>query len=229
MGSIQNFVNQMDWDSLIGLIISAIACLLCITVHELCHGLAAYRLGDQTAKNAGRLTLNPIKHLDIMGLVMMLVVKVGWAKPVPVNMNNFKNPKRGMALTALAGPLSNFVTGFISLALLSLLLHYPLHSLPNTALSILVSFLGSVTIFSIGMGVFNLIPISPLDGSKIFFAFFPDRIYYAILKYERYVMIVLVLLTFFGFLSRPLGFFINGVLRGYCAVLDVPAQLFGVM
>ncbi|MCD7947488.1 MAG: site-2 protease family protein [Oscillospiraceae bacterium] len=229
MGSIQNFVNQMDWDALIRLIISAIACLLCITVHELCHGLAAYRLGDPTAKNAGRLTLNPIKHLDIVGLVMMLVAKVGWAKPVPVNMNYFKNPKRGMALTALAGPLSNFITGFISLALLSLMIHFPLRSLPNTVLSLLVSFLASVTIFSIGMGVFNLIPISPLDGSKIFFSFLPDRIYYGILKYERYVMIVLVLLTFFGFLSRPLSFLINGVLRGYCAALDVPAQLFGVM
>ncbi|MEF9972124.1 MAG: site-2 protease family protein, partial [Oscillospiraceae bacterium] len=91
------------------MLISVIPALLCITFHELCHGAVAYKLGDNTAKNAGRLTLNPIKHIDIMGLLMMVVFKFGWAKPVPVNMNNFKNPKRDMAITALAGPVSNVI------------------------------------------------------------------------------------------------------------------------
>lgn len=108
MGSISEFLTQMDWYGLIGLLISAAAALLCITFHELSHGFVAYRLGDPTAKNAGRLTFNPIKHLDVIGLVMLLIAKVGWAKPVPVNMRYFKHPKRGMALTAIAGPLSNF-------------------------------------------------------------------------------------------------------------------------
>lgn len=222
LGSIQSFVDTMDWSSLIGLLISALSCLLCITVHELSHGLMAYRLGDPTAKNAGRLTLNPMKHLDLFGLVMMLVAKVGWAKPVPVDMRFFKKPKQGMALTALAGPASNFITGFVAIAVVSLILS--LTTTPNTGLLVLLCFLCNIVIFSIGMGIFNLIPISPLDGSKIFFSFLPDKIYYTILRYERYVMILLVALTFFGVLSKPLSFLIVNVLRGFCAVFGMPIE-----
>ena len=110
MGSISDFLNNMDWWGLLTLLISAAAALLCITLHELSHGFVAWRLGDPTAKNAGRLTLNPIRHLDVVGLLMMLVAKVGWAKPVPVDMRYFKHPRQGMALTALAGPAANFLT-----------------------------------------------------------------------------------------------------------------------
>ena len=105
----------MDWWGLVGLLVSAVAALFCITFHELSHGFVAYRLGDPTAKNAGRLTLNPIRHIDPIGLLMMLVAKVGWAKPVPVDMRYFKHPKRDMAITALAGPLSNFLLAFLAL------------------------------------------------------------------------------------------------------------------
>ena len=117
MGSVTQFVRGMDWWGLLTLLISAAAALLCITLHELSHGFVAWRLGDPTAKNAGRLTLNPIKHLDLMGLLMMVVVGFGWAKPVPVNMWKFKNPKKGMAITAAAGPLANLLIAFVSISL----------------------------------------------------------------------------------------------------------------
>ena len=111
----------MDWWGLLTLLVSAVAALLCITLHELSHGFVAWRLGDPTAKQAGRLTLNPIKHLDLAGLAMMLIAKVGWAKPVPVDMRYFKHPKQGMALTALAGPAANFLTALAATAIASLI------------------------------------------------------------------------------------------------------------
>src|SRR5699024_7401459 len=113
----------MDWWGLLTLLISAAAALLCITLHELSHGFTAWRLGDPTAKSAGRLTLNPIKHLDLFGLLMMLIAKVGWDKPVPVDMRYFKHPKQGMALTALAGPAANFITALAATAAASLIYH----------------------------------------------------------------------------------------------------------
>ena len=109
--------DGLDFSYLLGILLGLIPSLICITLHELSHGLAAYRLGDDTAKRAGRLTLNPLKHLDPMGMLMMLVFRFGWAKPVPVNMYRFQNPKRGMALTALAGPASNVVITLVFLLL----------------------------------------------------------------------------------------------------------------
>ena len=219
MGSIQNFVVNMDWWGLLGLVVSVAATLLCFTVHELCHGAVAYRLWDPTAKLCGRLTLNPIRHIDVAGLIMMLVARVGWAKPVPVDMRNFKNPKRGMALTALAGPASNFLMALAALALSSLIFHFaPFHPV----WLVVLCFLCNVALLSVGMGLFNLIPISPLDGSKIFFSFLPDKLYYTILKYERFVMIAVILLTFLGVFRRPLSFLIVWVLRGLCVITGFP-------
>lgn len=221
MGSIQLFLDNMDWWGLLSLMISAVATLLCFTVHELCHGAVAYRLGDPTAKLCGRLTLNPIRHIDVAGLVMMLVARVGWAKPVPVDMRNFKNPKHGMALTALAGPASNFIMALAALALASLVGHFaPVHP----AWLLVMCFLCNVAVLSVGMGLFNLIPISPLDGSKIFFSLLPDKAYYTILRYERFFMIPLMVLTFLGLFRRPLTFLILAVLRGLCAVTGFPLE-----
>ena len=113
--SISAWLHQLDFSYLLTLLLSAAAALLCITVHESAHGLIAAALGDPTAKRAGRISLNPFKHVDFLGLVMLAVAHVGWAKPVPVDMRNFKNPKAGMALTALAGPVSNLLSGFLAL------------------------------------------------------------------------------------------------------------------
>ncbi len=219
MGSLQNFLDHMDWWGLITLLVSAVAALLCITFHELSHGFAAYRLGDPTAKNAGRLTLNPIKHIDVMGLIMMIVVKVGWAKPVPVDMRYFKRPKRDMAITALAGPVSNFLLALAALLICSLL--YNFGRVTHASL-IALCFFSNVAILSVGLGLFNLIPISPLDGSKVLFSVLPDRAYYTILRYEKYVMGLLILLTFVGVFDKPLSFLIVGVLRGFCALTQFP-------
>lgn len=219
MVSWNSLFTHMDWYGLLDLLISAAAALLCITLHELSHGFTAYRLGDPTAKNAGRLTLNPVKHIDPFGLVMMLVAKVGWAKPVPVDMRHFKRPKQGMAVTALAGPASNFVLAFLAVAGFSFIFRLPAVSdsflLP---FMLLQAFLSNVAILSVGLGIFNLIPISPLDGSKVLFSFLPDGVYRNILRYERYVMIAVLLLTMSGLFSRPLSWLIIRVLEGFCSL-----------
>ena len=211
----------MDWWGLITLLISAVAALLCITLHELSHGFVAWRLGDPTAKNAGRLTLNPIRHLDPIGLLMMVVVKVGWAKPVPVDMRYFKRPKRGMAITALAGPAANFLTALAAAALSSAVWHFaPINQLTLLALCLL----SNLALLGVGMGLFNLIPISPLDGSKILFALLPDRAYYTILRYEKYVMGLLIVLVLLGVFNKPLSFLMVQCLRGLCALTGMPLE-----
>lgn len=213
-----DFLQHMDWFGLLDLLVSAVAALFCITLHELSHGYAAYQLGDPTAKRAGRLSLNPIKHIDPLGLVMMLVAHVGWAKPVPVDMRYFKRPKRDMALTALAGPFSNFIIAFLAVLICSVLFRLPAGIVNHLPFYILLAFLSNVAILSVGLGLFNLIPISPLDGSKILFALLPDKIYRTILRYERYVMIVVLALTFFGVFSTPLSWLMTRVLNGFCAL-----------
>ena len=219
MVSVTDFLEEMDWWGLLTLVIVAAASLLCITLHELSHGLAAWRLGDPTAKNAGRLTLNPIRHLAPFGLLMMLVARVGWAKPVPVDMRYFRRPKAGMALTALAGPAANFVTALLAVCLASLIWHFaPLGHVSLLALC----FLSNMALLGIGMGLFNLIPISPLDGSRILFALLPDRVYYKILRYERFVGAALILLVLLGVFSRPLSFLMSRILGLMCALTWMP-------
>lgn len=219
LGSISDFLNNMDWWGLLTLLISAAAALLCITLHELSHGFVAWRLGDPTAKNAGRLTLNPIRHLDVVGLLMMLVAKVGWAKPVPVDMRYFKHPRQGMALTALAGPAANFLTALAAVGVSSAVFH--LAPLGPAAVFVLC-FLSNMALLGVGMGLFNLIPLSPLDGSKILFALLPDRIYYTILRYEKYVMGVVILLVLVGVFDKPLSFLMVHVLQGFCTLTGMP-------
>ncbi|MCR5137950.1 MAG: site-2 protease family protein [Oscillospiraceae bacterium] len=176
--------------------------LLCITLHELAHGLMAYRLGDDTAKRAGRLTLNPLKHLDPIGLLMMLTVRFGWAKPVPVNMYRFRNPKRGMALTALAGPGCNLLITVLFLFLYGLLYS----ALKASELGgILLELIEITAYMSLGLCIFNLLPVPPLDGSKVLLSVLPDDAYRKLMYYERYGSIVLLALVWSGVLGRPLG------------------------
>ncbi|MGN8897398.1 site-2 protease family protein [Flavonifractor sp. HCP28S3_F3] len=222
MTSFSDFAQHMDWWGLITLLISAVSALLCITLHELSHGFVAWRLGDPTAKQAGRLTLNPVKHLDPVGLLMMLIAKVGWAKPVPVDMRYFKHPKQGMALTALAGPAANFLTAIAAVAVASLIWHFGYVS-HITLLAL--CFLSNIALLGVGMGLFNLIPISPLDGSKILFALLPSKAYYKILRYERYIGIALFVLVLLGVFSGPLSFLIIHVIQGMCAVTGMPADV----
>ena len=185
-----------------------LAVLLCLTVHETCHGLAAYALGDPTAKSQRRLSLNPLHHIDWFGLAAMLMLGFGWAKPVPVDMRYFKHPKRGMALTALAGPASNLLFAFFALLGCKAV---QLHS-PGTAVwGWVFVFLRTLAMLNVGLGVFNLIPISPLDGSKVLFSLLPDAAYRKLLYYERYGFVLLYALIFFGALDGFLGKAVSAV------------------
>ena len=172
--------------------LSALAALVILTLHEFAHGYAAYKMGDNTAKNLGRLTFNPLKHLDVMGVVCMILFRFGWAKPVPVNPRNFKNPKRGFAIVALAGPITNIILGFISAGLYLLMyralipLNYESELLFNLAVNGLL-FLKLFFMINVGLGIFNLLPIPPFDGSRLVHAILPARIYFGIMKYERQI------------------------------------------
>ena len=192
--------EQFDWAGLSGLFQRVLSVLLCLTVHETCHGLAAYALGDPTAKRMRRLSFNPLHHIDWLGLASMVICGFGWAKPVPVDMRYFKNPKAGMAVTALAGPVSNF--------LLALLMMFAASLLPAGWLGV---FLIDTAILSIGLGLFNLVPIPPLDGSKVLFSLLPQKAYNTLMRYERYGMAVLLLLVWLDVGSGALSAAISRV------------------
>lgn len=206
MQEISAFLDNMDWNSLIQLLLRVAAVLFCIVFHEVSHGVAAYMLGDPTAKAQHRLSLNPLRHIDPFGALMMLLVGFGWAKPVPVDMRYFKKPKSGMALTAIAGPLSNFVLAYVMMLLAYVCLGiFVVNEVPySDATQGILDFCIMTASLSIGLGVFNLIPFPPLDGSKILGILLPDRIYYKILRYEFAGTIILMALLWLGVLDAPL-------------------------
>ena len=208
IGIWEDIKGGFDFSYLLDILLGVIPSLLCITLHELSHGLAAYKLGDTTAKDAGRLTLNPLRHLDPMGLLMMLVFHVGWAKPVPVNMFCFRRPKRDMAITALAGPASNVIITVVFLALYGALF-LPLRQ--SAVGQYVLEMIQLTARISLGLAIFNLIPVPPLDGSKILLSLLPDRGYLTVLRYERYGSLLLFALMALGVLGTPLTAAINAV------------------
>ena len=188
--------------------------LIALSVHELCHGYSAYLLGDSTAKSMGRLSLNPLKHVDPLGFLSLLFFQIGWAKPVVVNSRYFKNPKAGMVITSLSGPISNFVLAFFSSFIYVLIekLGATFGFMSSSRNGILVGAYLSVLIMSkfmitinLGLGIFNLIPIPPLDGSKVLYGFLPYEIILKILPYENYIRIFLMIALFLGFLTAPIS------------------------
>ena len=220
-------------DRLVYYLLSAVAALIALTVHEYCHGYAAYKLGDDTAKNFGRLTLNPIKHIDPYGAICMVLFHVGWAKPVPVNARNFKDPKKGFAITAAAGPASNLILGFFS-ALIYLVVFALVRDLTFTSktfgyllISNTLSFLYIFHSINIGLGLFNLLPIPPFDGSRLLNLFRPPKTYFAIMKYERQIYIgVLVWLLLgnyvAGFIRNIVG---GGILYWLAGIFSLSGML----
>ena len=197
------WLKQLQFENLLDPALVVVAAVLSITVHETCHGLVAWWLGDPTAKNAGRLTLNPLKHIDIVGLIMMVAFKFGWAKPVPVDMRHFKHPKRDMAITALAGPVSNVLICCVVLFI------YGIIFLPCTLSG--SKFWGDVldmvyltAYLSMALAVFNIIPVPPLDGSKVLFSLMSDEAYLKLMRYERYGMLLLLVLIATDVLADPL-------------------------
>ena len=197
MDAFRAWLAQLQFDGVWQTAVLVAASLLCITFHETCHGLAAYRLGDNTAKR--------LKHVDLMGLIMMALFRFGWAKPVPVDMRNFKNPKAGMALTALAGPVSNVVLAYAAVVLCNFVMFLADRLGSTWLLLALAQFFVYVEIISAGLAVFNVFPIPPLDGSKVLFALLSDRAYDRLMRYEKYGMGLLMALLVTGVIDRPLG------------------------
>lgn len=179
---------------IIHLLLSIPIVLIALSTHEAAHGYIAYKMGDRTAFNLGRVTLNPAKHLDLVGTILMILFGYGWAKPVPINPRNFKNPKKGMALTALAGPCINLILGIIGTFAYSLTLNLALRFPPEgqfalNVINILIQFFFWWAIYNYLYAVFNLIPVPPFDGSRFATLFLPTKWYFGIMKYERYILI----------------------------------------
>jgi len=222
---INDIFRNLDWSVLTGALLSVIPALICITLHELAHGFTAYSLGDNTAKNMGRLTLNPIKHIDVFGLLMMLVFRFGWAKPVPVDMRNFKRPRIGMAITAVAGPLSNIILAIIVLFIYGIVFTPLGGTNKREAGLIALDIIERTAYLSVALAVFNLMPIPPLDGSKVLFSFLSDRTYYKLMRYERYGFILLIIILNTRFFSNTIGAVTMALFRKFVVVAQAAFNL----
>ena len=216
--------GNMGFAEIIIYLLSGLAVIfITLPIHEFAHGFAAVKLGDNTPRWQGRLTLNPFAHIDYVGALCILLFNFGWAKPVQVNHYNFRNPKRDMAITALAGPLANLV-----LALISLFAFYGLTLLSNS-----IGFLFYIAIFfyyvaniNIYLAVFNLILIPPLDGSRLLSAFLPNKYYYALMRYERFIFWGVIALLWVGVLDIPLDFLSSAIGNGLSFIASLPFKLF---
>ena len=199
------------------------AILIALSLHEFAHGWASYMLGDPTPKAEGRLSVNPLQHLDLVGTLLLFFVGFGWAKPVSVDARYYENPKSDMVKVALAGPIMNFVVAFVSLFIIGLLekMQVPANGISNYVAMLL----NYIALINIGLGLFNLIPVPPLDGSKVLFAVLPPKSYFSYMRYEQFGMIALLIFiymgAFDGFLITARASVINGMVELVSRILGL--------
>ena len=222
--------GSVSGEAILMQIIATLFVIFCILpLHEFAHGWMAEKLGDHTARAAGRLTMNPLASLDPFGALFLLLFGFGWAKPVPVNPWNFKKPKRDMAITALAGPVSNLLA-----ALVGGILYFALYLfvLPSASTSVFIAvdaFLSAYIVINVSLAVFNLLPVPPLDGSRVVSAFLSDRAMAAYYRYQNAIVMVLFLLLFIGVLDSPLNIAQNAALDGILWLASLPFKLLGAL
>lgn len=210
-------------EKMLMILITLLCVLLSLTIHEVGHGLAAYAMGDRTAQSRGRLSLNPLHHIDPIGGLCLLIFGFGWAKPVPVNPYNFKHQKSGMVLTSLAGPMTNFILAFIAEIGVCILsgLTFKSAGIGLDLASLVYTFCIYMVYMNLGLGIFNLIPIPPLDGSKVLSAVLPTDMYFKYMQYERYGFIILILLMNFGVFNRFLSFCESGLIGLFDMIINL--------
>lgn len=219
--------GQMEFTDFIIIIGSLAFVVFCsTTLHEYAHAFTAVKLGDDTPRLRGRLTINPKAHIDLIGIIMIFLFGFGYAKPVEVRMRNFKKPKRDMAIVALAGPVCNLLQAFVAMFIYSGLYYI---SLKNQAIVLLylARFFLYVAVLNINLAMFNLLPVPPLDGSRLVTALLPSKYYYGLMKYERYIMIGLFVLLFTGVLTAPLSWISGIILELFSAITSLPFGLIG--
>lgn len=208
-------------------LLSRVFVVFCILpIHEFAHAWVAYKLGDETARLKGRLTIAPLAHIDIMGALLIFLAGFGYAKPVPVNPRNFKNPRKGMALTALAGPLSNLIMAVI-LMFISQFGRFGYMNAGGTLLYVIYMFFYYAAMVNVSLAVFNLIPIPPLDGSRIASLLIPQKYYFKIMQYERYIIFGVFALIIFGVLDTPMSFVTGKIMSLIIKLTGLPFTFFG--
>lgn len=219
--------GNFDFASIVAEVLAVLLIVfLILPFHEWAHAFTASLLGDKSIKYRGRLSLNPLSHIDPMGALCLLLFGFGWAKPVPVDPRNFKNPKLGMAVTAIMGPVANLIAALVGLLVFNALFYFNIGFLLTDIGGFVRTFLNFYISCNIGLAVFNLIPIPPLDGSKVLFLFLPDKAVDFFYRYQQIFFVVIFVLLYVGVLSPILNFATNGIFEGLNWLANLPFRLF---
>ncbi|WP_297237764.1 site-2 protease family protein [uncultured Faecalicoccus sp.] len=213
---------NFDWE---GILVTVIAVVSAMSIHEMAHALVSYWLGDPTAKSQGRLSLNPFRHIDWLGVLCLLLFHFGWAKPVPVDASYYKDRKTGIIWTSFAGPVANFLLAFLCVLIYMGLIRFVPSFVISDAGSFLLTVLATSAGMNIGFGLFNLIPVPPLDGSKVLFSFLPDDQYYRFIEGSPFFMLILIVLIYLGILSGPLSMLQSNIMEFF---VNVSSMMVGI-